>query len=247
MSRIVLVLGATSAIATAYCRLRAESGASLVLVARNAAHLDAIADDLRARGVVRVVAIISDLAEMTNCQERLAGFCQVVGMPDEILIAYGQLDNRESGEMEVDEVRQLIDVNFTSAALWLQAAAKLLSGNTSRTLIVIGSVAGDRGRRSNYVYGAAKAAIDTFAEGLAHRLHGSNLHVLTVKPGFVDTPMTAHLDRSGLLWAQPEQIAASIDKAVRRRRRELYAPWFWRPIMLIIRAVPRRIFYRTKL
>ena len=114
-----------------------------------------------------------------------------------------------------------------------------MADGRSRTLVVIGSVAGDRGRQSNYVYGAAKAGLDAFAEGLAHRLHRTNVKVVTVKPGFVDTPMTAHLDRSGPLWAKPEAIAAAIDRAVAKGQRIVYAPWFWRPIMTAVRFAPR--------
>jgi len=157
------------------------------------------------------------------------------------------LGRQEEAEHDPAELQRIIDVNFTSAAIWLQTAAGHLGRDTPRHLIAIGSVAGDRGRQSNYVYGSAKAGLDVFTDGLAHRLNGTNLHVLTVKPGFVDTPMTAHIDQSGPLWAKPERIAADIERAVRRRRRVLYTPWFWSPIMAAVRATPRFIFYRTKL
>lgn len=115
-----------------------------------------------------------------------------------MLFAYGVLGDHKQAELNADITRRIIDVNFTSAALWVQMAAKLLPQDKPRSMIVISSVAGDRGRRSNYVYGAAKAGLTTFAEGLAHRLYRSSLHLLIVKPGFVDTPMTAHLKRGGL-------------------------------------------------
>jgi len=247
MSRLVLVLGGTSAIAAAYCRRLAPSAARFALVGRNATHLEAVAADLRARGAARVITIVSDLAEASGSRERLAGFVAELGMPDEVLVAYGVLGRQEAAEADPDELKRIIDVNFTSAAMWLQAAAGYLQQDRPRHLIAVGSVAGDRGRQSNYAYGSAKAGLDAFTEGLAHRLRGTNLHVLTVKPGFVDTPMTAHIDQSGPLWAKPERIAADIEAAVRRRRRVLYTPWFWRPIMAVVRATPRPIFYRTKL
>ena len=168
-------------------------------------------------------------------------------MPDQVLIAYGMLGDQPAAEEDAEATRAIIDVNFTSAALWLQMAAKHLSRDRPRSIIVISSVAGDRGRRSNYVYGAAKAGLTAFAEGLAHRLYGTNLHVLNVKPGFVDTPMTAHLERGGPLWASPDQIAACIEQAVRRKQAVAYTPRFWWPIMTIIRLLPRPIFFRTKL
>lgn len=246
-SRTTLVLGATSAIALAFCRRRAAAGARFVLVARNAERLKVVAADLTARGATAAVGVTSDLADMEACEQRFLDFCSRMGWPDEVLFAYGILGHQDEAESEPEEVRRVIDVNFTSTAQWLQLAAKHLQGGKSRALIVIGSVAGDRGRCSNYAYGAAKAGLAAFAEGLAHRLHGTNVRVLTVKPGFVDTPMTAHLDRSGPLWAKPEQVAASIDRALTRRRRIVYTPWFWRPIMAVIRAAPRVVFYRTKL
>ena len=168
-------------------------------------------------------------------------------MPDQVLLAYGTLGDQAAAEDDAEQTRRDVDVNFTSVALWLQMAAKHLPRDKPRSIIVISSVAGERGRGSNYVYGAAKAGLSAFAEGLAHRLHGTNLLVLTVKPGFVDTPMTAHLPRGGLLWAKPDQVARAIDRAACRKRSVVYAPRFWWPIMTIIRLLPRPIFFRTKL
>jgi NAD(P)-dependent dehydrogenase (short-subunit alcohol dehydrogenase family) len=247
VSQTIIVLGATSAIALAYCRRLATRGASFVLVGRRADRLDTVAADLKARGARATASVVSDLSDTRSCEDRFIEFCVPLGMPDQVLLAYGTLGRQSAAEQEIEETRRIIDVNFTSAALWLQAAAKHLVGGRHCSLVVISSVAGDRGRRSNYAYGSAKAGLSAFAEGLAHRLHGSNLHVLTVKPGFVDTPMTAHLERVGLLWATPEQIAAGIDRAVNRKRSVAYTPGFWRPIMAVVRALPRPLFFRTKL
>jgi len=112
---------------------------------------------------------------------------------------------------------------------------------------VISSVAGDRGRESNYVYGAAKAAVSTFLGGLRQRLAKANVNVLTIKPGFVDTPMTAGIPNKGALWTQPDRIAAGIVKAIERRRSIVYLPWFWRPIMFVIWQIPEPLFKRVKL
>jgi NAD(P)-dependent dehydrogenase (short-subunit alcohol dehydrogenase family) len=169
-------------------------------------------------------------------------------MPDQVLLAYGVLGEQGRAESDPDETRRVLDVDFTSAALWIQLAAGHLLKDKQRWIIVVGSVAGDRGRQSNYVYGAAKAGLAVFAEGVAHRLYETPLRVLTVKPGFVDTPMTAHLNRSGPLWASPELVASRIDAAVRRGRSAvIYAPRFWQAIMTVIRLLPRPVFYRTKL
>ena len=247
MSQTVLVLGATSAIAIAYCRRLASGGAAFVLVGRRGERLETIAADLEARGAREALAVVSDLSDMASCESRFREFCARLDMPDQVLLAYGVLGDQGQAEDDADATRAIIDVNFTSAALWLQMAAKHLPRDKPRSIIVISSVAGDRGRRSNYVYGAAKAGLSTFAEGLAHRLHGTNLHVLTVKPGFVDTPMTAHLERGGLLWASPDQVAEGIEQAVRKKQAVAYTPRFWWPIMTIIRLLPRPIFFRTKL
>jgi decaprenylphospho-beta-D-erythro-pentofuranosid-2-ulose 2-reductase len=247
LSQTVLVLGATSAIAVAYCRLLAEGGARFVLVGRQETRLQTIKADLKARGAQEVVTVVSELADITSCEIRFGEFCSRLEMPDQVLLAYGVLGDQSKAENDPDETRRILEVNFTSAALWIQVAAKHLPKNKPRWIIVIGSVAGDRGRRSNYVYGAAKAGLAAFAEGVAHRLYGSSLRMLTVKPGFVDTPMTAHLNRSGPLWAKPDQVAASIDQAVRKGRTLVYAPRFWQVIMTVIRFLPRPVFYRTKL
>ncbi len=251
--RTILVLGATSAIASAFCRQRAKAGARFVLVGRQAARLSSIGDDLTARGASDIATVATDLGDMADAETRFADMMVHLGLPDEVVLAYGVLGEQAAAQDSAEETRRIIDVNFTSAALWLQLAAKVLTepqhlaDGRSRTLVVIGSVAGDRGRQSNYVYGAAKAGLDAFAEGLAHRLHRTNVKVVTVKPGFVDTPMTAHLDRSGPLWAKPEAIAGAIDRAVAKGQRIVYAPWFWRPIMTAVRFAPRSLFYKTKL
>ena len=245
--RTILVLGATSAIAAALCRRRAAAGARFVLVGRQRDRLDSVGADLAARGASATAVFVSDLADMHDCRGRFDEFLAAAGHPDEVLLAYGVLGDQTRAELDPDETRRLIDVNFTSAALWLQLCAERLGRDRPCTLVVIGSVAGDRGRRSNYVYGAAKAGLDAFAEGLAHRAHRTGLRVLTVKPGFVETPMTAHLERSGPLWAKPDTIAAAIDGALAKGRRVVYAPWFWWPIMTAVRLAPRPLFYRTKL
>jgi decaprenylphospho-beta-D-erythro-pentofuranosid-2-ulose 2-reductase len=247
VSQTVLVLGGASAIAIAYCRRLARKGDAFVLVGRRGDRLATIAADLKARGAREAVLVVSDLSDMTACESRFLEFCGRLSMPDQVLIAYGMLGDQQQAEEHADATRQIIDVNFTSVVLWLQMAAKHLSRDRPRSIIVISSVAGDRGRRSNYVYGAAKAGLNTFVEGLAHRLYGTSLHVLTVKPGMVDTPMTAHLERGTLLWATPEQIAGGIERAMHRKQSIAYLPRFWWPIMTIIRLLPRRIFFRTKL
>jgi short-subunit dehydrogenase len=243
----VLVLGGTSAIAAAYCRIRAKEGARFVLVGRDAGRLAAAARELAAAGAHRVETVVSDLADTADAGARFLGFLAAAGPPDTVLLAYGLLGEQGRAEADPDETRRILDVNFTSAAVWLQLAARHLPHDRPRWIVVLGSVAGDRGRRSNYVYGAAKAGLAAFAEGLGHRLHGTGLRVLMVKPGLTDTPMTAHLDRSGPLWSTPDAVARSIARAMRRGRAVVYAPGWWWFVMAVVRALPRPILRRTRL
>ena len=143
--RCVLVLGATSAIASAFCRRRAGMGARFVLVARQEERLAAIAADLKARGAAAVETVVSDLADMDGAEARFVAMLEKAGLPDEVLLAYGVLGEQVAAQDSADETRRIIDINFTSAALWLQLAARHLVGDRPRTLVVIGSVAGDRG------------------------------------------------------------------------------------------------------
>ena len=141
----------------------------------------------------------------------------------------------------------VIDSNFTSAALWILALLKDRPEGHKLTIVGIGSVAGDRGRASNFIYGSAKAGFDRFLEGLAHKYDGSPVRIVRVKPGFVDTPMTAGIEKGGPLWAKPDQVAADIERAVEKGRRIVYTPWFWWPIMMIVRHLPWFVFRRLKI
>ena len=154
----------------------------------------------------------------------------------------------EVAESDAAEVRRIIAVNFASAAEWCLAAASLLERQNSGVLVAVSSVAGDRGRQSNYVYGAAKAGLTTLVQGIAHRLARTKARAIVVKLGFVDTPMTAHIQKGGPLWARPEDVARRI-KAVADKGRSpvVYVPSFWRGIMLVVRNVPAFIFHRTRL
>ena len=167
-----------------------------------------------------------------------------------MLLAYGTLGDQKAAEANLEEAQNIFATNFSSAAGWCLAAAKVLEKQKQGALIVIGSVAGDRGRASNYIYGAAKGGLAVLVQGLSHRLAKTGSRALLVKPGFVDTPMTAHIATKGPLWASPETVGAIIVRAGARRssnRTVVYAPRFWRWIMFFIRSIPNAIFHRTKL
>lgn len=148
---------------------------------------------------------------------------------------------------EPARLRELLDVNFVSAALWREAVAGQMEAQGFGRLGILGSVAGDRGRQSNYLYGATKSALERVAEGIAHRFaRAPKISVTLIKPGFIDTPMTAHLPKSGPLLASPEKVADIIWRAMQARRVRVYAPWFWRNVLLIVRALPVQVMHLTK-
>lgn len=242
----VLVLGATSAIAQSTCRLLAARGASLYLVGRNPARLDAVARDLTVRGARHVAQEVRDLDDTSSHAGLVARAEGALGGLDGALLAHGVLGEQRAAEASWEEASRLLHTNFLSAASLLTHLANRFEAQRDGTLVVISSVAGDRGRQSNYVYGTAKGALSVFLQGLRNRLHRAGVAVVTVKPGFVDTPMTAHL-KKGALWASPEQVARGIVRAADRRRNEVYLPGFWRLIMALIRSVPESVFKRLKL
>jgi short-subunit dehydrogenase len=244
--RRIWILGGTSSIAQAYARLAAAGGAKLLLVGRHAERLQANADDLTARGAQAATAVI-DLARTDDRDATLGDLIARHGFPDEVLVAYGILGEQARALTDLDHARDIIEVNFTSVALWLLAIRARHIPDRPLALVVIGSVAGDRGRASNFVYGAAKGGLDRFLEGLQHAHAGTALHVVRVKPGFVDTPMTAAITKGGPLWAKPDRVARDIRRAVDRRASVVYTPWFWRGIMSIIRLMPRFLFNRLKI
>lgn len=245
MSNIV-ILGATSAMAEATARLFAEQGDSLYLVARNEEKLKAVADDLSARGAKKVISFIADLADTKTHQEILKGVIDDLQVVDIILVAYGSLPDQPACEMSYESAEREIQLNFLSVVSLLTLFSIKMEEQASGTIAVISSVAGDRGRQSNYVYGAAKGGLTIFLAGLRNRLQSKGVNVLTIKPGFVDSPMTSHLDK-GPLFVGPDVIAQGIVKAISKNRNVVYLPWFWQIIMFIIRLIPEPIFKRLKL
>jgi short-subunit dehydrogenase len=243
----IIVLGAGSAIAEAASRLWAEQGAHFLLVGRNGTQLDEIAGDLRVRGA-QVETHVGDLAN-ADAIESFQEMADRLGGIDVVLLAYGALGDQVKAEVQPKEALDIINTNFCSAAAWCLAATNVLEQQGYGKLIVIGSVAGDRGRASNYIYGAAKGGLAILVQGIAHRLAKSEAAAVLIKPGFVDSPMTAHIARTGLLWAKPETIAKTINFIAKHRSPPpiIYAPGFWRLIMAAIRATPTSIFHKTKL
>ncbi|MFJ2463354.1 SDR family oxidoreductase [Pseudomonas sp. NPDC087615] len=243
----ILIVGATSAIASACARLCAAERSEFFLVARDGQKLQQTCADLQARGaraVTPYVMDVSNTAEHTVMFERCLTTLQTV---DICLIAYGTLPNQRECEQSVEMTAKAFANNATSVITLLTLLANGMAVQRRGTLAVISSVAGDRGRPSNYVYGAAKAAVTAFCEGLRARLFKSGVHVITIKPGFVDTPMTQGLAIPALLIAQPDAVARRIVSGIERKRAVLYVPGFWAWIMWLIRAIPQPIFKRLNL
>lgn len=242
----ILIIGATSAIAKASARLWAARGDALFVVARDGAQLDVIVNDLRVRGSPQVASFTMDANDTASHAVMLEQAFLALGAVDVALIAYGTLSDQSACEQDVNLTLREIGTNGVSVVCLMTALANRLEQQRSGTLAVISSVAGDRGRQSNYVYGSAKALVSAFASGLRQRLYKSGVAVLTIKPGFVDTPMTAAF-RKGPLWASADNVGARIVRACDGRNGDIYAPGFWWGIMAIIKSIPTAVFVRLKL
>lgn len=244
--RRLLILGATSAIARGTARAAASRGDALFLVGRSEQKLADTAADLRVRGASNVHTYVADLNDTSKHAELLEAAEQAMGGLDTVLVAQGVLTDQAAAQRDYTLVEQDFRTNFLSAASLLTLVANRFEQQRRGSIAVITSVAGDRGRASNYVYGSSKAALIAFTSGLRGRLSHAGVQVLDVRPGFVDTPMTAHVKKNGL-FAKPEDVGAAIYRGIERQKDVIYVPWFWRLIMRAIREVPERIFKRMKI
>jgi len=233
----VLIVGATSAIAHAAARQWAERGARLALLARDLERAEALAQDLRARGAAWAQAIPLDVDQLEAHPAALEAAREALGGLDVALIAHGVLPDPAQCAADPALGAQAFHTNAVATLALGAHLANTFEAQGRGTLAVLSSVAGDRGRASNYLYGASKAAVSTFFEGLRARLWRAGVEVVILKPGFVDTPMTAHLPQ-GPLFASAEGVGAGVVRAIDRGRGVVYLPWFWRPIMAAVRAIP---------
>ncbi len=242
-----LIIGATSAIATEVARRYAVRGARLILMARNETALHALAQDLRVRGAAAVDTLRWDADDPAAGQAAaLEAAWQRHGGLDAVLLAHGTLPDQAAAQSSVEQTLVAFDTNARSVIALLTDLGARFEAQGSGVIGIVSSPAGMRGRASNYVYGAAKAAVTQFASGLEHRLHRRGVRVLTILPGFVDTPMTASFPK-GPLWVGPARVAADIERGLDGRGGQLYTPWFWRWIMLVVMHLPRALFLRSRL
>ncbi len=244
MTRIV-IFGATSAIAQAAARQwAAAGGARFVLVGRNETALGDIAADLTARGAEDVIAKPADLAVLDGLSRLCAEAEEALGGIDIALIAHGILPDQAKVTASADNLLENLGVNALSPAALMVELGRIMKDRGHGSLVVISSVAGDRGRPSNWAYGGAKAMLSVMGEGMGLELDSAGVNVVVVKPGFVDTPMTADFPK-GPLWASADQVAGAIVRAVGKRRNGvIYAPAWWRFVMLIVCFAPAFIVRR---
>ena len=242
----ILIIGANSAMAEEVAKLYAVENANFFLVARNLSKLEVIQQDLLIRGANSVHISSFDANNFESHEVLINESFETLGKVDVFLIAYGSLPDQSLCETDVATTITEINTNALSVISLLTLAATRMEHQQSGNITVITSVAGDRGRQSNYIYGAAKAMLSTFLQGLAQKLCKSGIHVLDIKPGFVDTPMTAEFDKN-IIWAKPTKIAQIIKKRIANKSTFSYAPNFWFVIMTIIKFIPQSIFNKLKL
>ncbi len=242
----ILIIGASSAIAQATARLYCKEGVHFYLIGRNEEKLEIVKDDLITRGAEQVDLDATNPVSLEENESQIKRARQSLGEIDLALIAHGDLPDQKECEASARKTIKALTINSVSVISLATLIAHHLEEQNKGTLVVLSSVAGDRGRASNYVYGAAKSSVSTFLEGLSYRLNGTGVSVITVKPGFVDTPMTEEFEK-GWLWTQPETIALGIKKAIEKQKSVVYLPWFWRWIMRVIKIIPRTIFKRLSL
>lgn len=249
--KTILIFGATSAIAEHCARLWIKQNVRLLLVGRDAARLAALAQDLAIRGGPQAQVSIRamDALDYNGYGELVAWAISQsdATVLDGVLIAHGILPDQKQCEFDLSLAHRSIETNGVSPVLLAEAFSAYFAKQGHGFIGVVGSVAGDRGRQSNYVYGAAKGLVEHYLQGLRNRLHASNVDVILIKPGPTDTPMTIEFKAKGTRLADPADVADAIVKGIERRAMVIYAPGIWRWIMLIIRHIPERIFVKLKL
>lgn len=240
----VLILGATSDMAQAIAKKYAAEGWSLTLAALETELLEPIAADLRVRSNVPVVSLSFDALDFAS---HAAFYEDLAIKPDAVVCVFGYMGDQAAARTDFSETRRTIEVNFMGAVSILNIVADDFERRQSGAIAGISSVAGDRGRQSNYIYGSAKAGFTAYLSGLRNRLAKKGVHVMTVKPGFCRTKMTENMELPAALTAEPEQIAETVFKGLAKKRNVVYTLWMWRWIMVLIRHIPERIFKTMKM
>jgi decaprenylphospho-beta-D-erythro-pentofuranosid-2-ulose 2-reductase len=239
----IVIVGATSSIAEHCARLwLKEALCDVTLLGRNLDKTERIAADLQVRSPrAQIRALQADFSDPLAISRQVDAIC-IEGAVDVVLIAHGSLPEQATCQHQLDANQEALMVNGVSPVLFAEAFVRYMEKADRGTLGLIGSVAGDRGRKSNYVYGAAKGLVTRYAQGLQHRLAASSVRIVLIKPGPTDTPMTAHLKQNGGKLASVEQVAQEIVSGMRQGKTVIYAPGKWALIMMVIRNLPDFIF-----
>jgi decaprenylphospho-beta-D-erythro-pentofuranosid-2-ulose 2-reductase len=245
LKKKIVIVGATSAIAEQCARLWAkENPSEIVLVSRNQQKAERVASDLKVRSPETTITNLQvDFLDPRQIQDLVDHIYQA-GNVDIALVAHGSLPDQEACQNDLTLCRAALDVNGLSPMLFAEAFAMHMQLAKNGTLAIIGSVAGDRGRKSNYVYGAAKGLVASYVQGLQHRFANTNIKVVLIKPGPTDTPMTAHLKQSGAKLAAVDRVAAEVVRGIESGQRVVYTPKIWSVIMMVIRNLPHFVFKR---
>ncbi|QRG70279.1 SDR family oxidoreductase [Brevibacillus choshinensis] len=246
MRKNILIIGATSGIAKSIAYQYAKQNHSLILAGRDHGEMERLASDIRIRHRVPVCVKKYHAEAYDEHSGFFASCLEEPGMLGGMILAYGYMEDHQSAQADFRLAKQIIEVNFLSCVSILETAARYFEQERSGFIAVISSVAGDRGRQSNYIYGSSKGALSVYLQGLRSRLFASGVHVVTIKPGFVDTQMTYGL-KGLFLLAKPQDAAKKICLAIQKGQEIVYVPGFWAFIMMIIKVMPERFFKRLKL
>ncbi|MFT4153088.1 SDR family oxidoreductase [Parafilimonas sp.] len=240
----VLILGATSDMAVAIARKMAEKGNNIQLAARNANRLLALQSDISVRYAVNCTIHEFDATDFAT---HASFYESLIPKPDVAICVFGYMSDTVAAGKNWEESFKMINSNYTGAVSVLNIIAEDFAAQNSGVIAGISSVAGERGRQSNYIYGSAKAGFTAYLSGLRNRLYKNNVHVVSILPGFVNTKMTEGLKLPPLLTAEPGDVAAAVEKAIRKKQNVVYVKWFWKWIMLIIKSIPENMFKKKNL
>lgn len=242
----IIILGATSGISQAVAKELLADDVCFHLVARNKEKLDIVAADLLARGCDSTECYLLDFNDLSGHADTVKQISEKAGVIDTLFVCYGIMHTQADCETDVTQAIEQVNSNYVSTVSLLVLFARSMKEQNSGTIAVVSSVAGDRGRKSNYLYGSAKAGLSIFLEGLRYKLYEQGINVLTIKPGFVDSPMTADI-KKGALWATTGQVAKHIVKGISKNRSVIYVPPFWFYIMVVIKLIPAFIFRKLNI
>ncbi len=240
----ILIIGAKSDIAKSVARKYAENGYDIYLAARNSSELEDFANDINLRTQKTAICLDLDILDIASHE---SFYNRLEEKPLGIISVAGYLGEQDKAQVDFNESKKIIDTNYVGIVSLINIVANDFEKRKSGFIVGISSVAGDRGRKSNYIYGSAKAALTTYLSGLRNRLHEANIQVLTVKPGFVATKMTEGMDLPEKLTAQPEEVANDIFNAQQKGKNVLYSKWIWRWVMVIIKSIPEFQFKKMSI